>query len=227
MASQAPNKSAVKLADFGYRLGTTAADEFGRSPLKPFSNYEMKTQYYAATSLDGFIATDDDSLDWLFQLGDVNDTGYADFIKDVGALAMGSSTYKWMLQHVIKKDNSEQANWPYEQPTWVFTSKPQESIRGADIRFVSGDVLPVHRNMTAAADGKNVWIVGGGELVGQFYDAGLIDELILQVCSVTLGSGKPLLPRLIAFPPLQLQSARALGAGFAELRYTVPRAATP
>ena len=53
----------------------------------------MATQYYTASSLDGFIATEDDSLDWLFQLGDVNDTSYPGFIAQVGALAMGSSTY--------------------------------------------------------------------------------------------------------------------------------------
>jgi dihydrofolate reductase len=76
--------------------------------------------------------------------------------------------------------------------------------------------------MRAAANGKNIWIVGGGELVGQFYDAGLLDELIVQVGSVTLGAGKPLLPRQIAFPPLRLTSARAIGPGFAELRYDVP-----
>ena len=62
----------------------------------------MKTQYYTASSLDGFIATEDHSLEWLFQLGDINDTGYPEFIKEVGALAMGSSTYEWMLRHVIK-----------------------------------------------------------------------------------------------------------------------------
>lgn len=79
--------------------------------------------------------------------------------------------------------------------------------------------------MTAAAQGRNVWLVGGGDLVGQFHDAGLLDELIVQVGSVTLGSGRPLLPRRIAFPPLRLTSARAIGTGFAELRYAVPRQA--
>lgn len=186
----------------------------------------MKTQYFTATSLDGFIATPDDSLEWLFQLGDIDDTGYPDFIKQVGALAMGSATYRWMLRHVIKQGTSEQGVWPYKQPTWVFSSQPQEPVEGADIRFASGAVLPVHREMSDAAQGKNIWLVGGGDLVGQFYDAGLVDELIVQIGSVTLGSGKPLLPRLIAFPPLQLQSVRAIGSGFAELRYTVPRRAT-
>jgi dihydrofolate reductase len=77
--------------------------------------------------------------------------------------------------------------------------------------------------MRVAANDKNIWLVGGGELVGQFYDAGLLDELILQVGSVTLGSGKPLLPRRIAFPPLRLVSLQRFGPGFAELRYEVPR----
>jgi dihydrofolate reductase len=54
----------------------------------------MKTQYYTASSLDGFLATKDDSLEWLFPLGDINDTGYPAFIKEVGALPMGSATYE-------------------------------------------------------------------------------------------------------------------------------------
>ena len=77
--------------------------------------------------------------------------------------------------------------------------------------------------MVAAAGGKNVWIVGGGELAGQFYDHGLLDDLFVQVGSVTLGAGKPLLPRAIVSPPLRLMSVRAVGTGFAELHYEVPR----
>jgi len=60
----------------------------------------VKTQYYTAASLDGFIATADDSLEWLFQLGDVEETSYPEFIRDIGALAMGSTTYQWMLRHL-------------------------------------------------------------------------------------------------------------------------------
>ena len=77
--------------------------------------------------------------------------------------------------------------------------------------------------MRVAAKGMNLWLVGGGELVGQFYDAGLLDELIVQVGSVTLGSGKPLLPRQIISPSLKLVSAKRFGEGFAELRYEVRR----
>jgi dihydrofolate reductase len=182
----------------------------------------MRTQYYTACSLDGFIATVDHSLEWLFQLGDVNDTSYPQFIRDVGALAMGSSTYEWMLRHVVKPGTAAGAPWPYAQPTWVFTSRELPPVQGADIRFVKGDVQPVHQQMQIAAGGRNIWLVGGGELVGKFFDAGLLDELIVQVSSVTLGAGRPLLPRQIAFPPLRLQSVHQVGPGFAELRYEVP-----
>lgn len=187
----------------------------------------MATQYYTASSLDGFIATADDSLDWLFQLGDVNATSYPEFIREVGALAMGSATYEWMLRHVVKPGSESPGTWPYRQPCWVFSNRALPDVAAADIRFVSGDVRPVHEAMRAAAGRQNIWLVGGGELVGQFHDAGLLDEIIVQVCSVTLGAGKPLLPRFIAFPPLRLQSARAVGRGFAELRYEVPSAARP
>ena len=181
----------------------------------------MKTQYYTATSLDGFIATEEDSIDWLFPLGDLNDTSYPEFFAEVGALAMGSSTYEWMLRHAPTVASETGSAWPYTQPTWVFSSRLLPSIQGADLRFVSGDVRPVHEAMRAAAGDKNIWVVGGGDLAGQFCDAGLLDEIIVQVGSVTLGSGKPLFPRRLTSPSLQLLSAKQIGPGFAELRYTV------
>jgi dihydrofolate reductase len=184
----------------------------------------MKTQYYTATSLDGFIADRENSLDWLMQFGSVEGTSYPDFIRDVGALAMGSTTYEWLLRHEIRLDSDEPKPWPYEQPTWVFTSRSLPTVPGADIRFASGDVRPVHCEMIAAAGGKNIWIVGGGELAGQFHDHGLLDELIITVASVTLGGGAPLFPRVITTPPLRLVSVTPYGEAFAELRYEVPRA---
>ena len=183
----------------------------------------MKTQYYTATSLDGFIATEDDSLEWLFALGDVNETSYPQFIKDVGALAMGSATYEWMLRHVVRAETPSVPSWPYPQPTWVFSRRSLEPVPDARVHFVRGDVRPVHAEMRAAAQGKNLWLVGGGDLVGQFHDAGLLDEIIVVVGSVTLGRGKPLLPRRITgTAALRLTSARFVGPGFAELRYAVP-----
>ncbi|MGE0079662.1 MAG: dihydrofolate reductase family protein [Thiohalomonadaceae bacterium] len=181
----------------------------------------MRTQYYAAASLDGYIATEDDSLDWLFSLGDVDETSYPQFIRDVGALVMGSATYEWMLRHVIRPDSAPPGQWPYTQPTWVFSSRDLPGIPGADIRFARGDVRPVYEQTRAVANGKNLWVVGGGGLAGQFYDAGLLNDIIVQVSSVVLCSGKPLMPRRITSPSLRLVSVQQFGEGFAELRYEV------
>ncbi len=182
----------------------------------------MKTQFFTAASLDGFLATEDDSLDWLFPLGDINDSSYPDFIAQVGAIAMGSSTYEWMLRNADTVAAETGAAWPYTQPAWVFSSRTLPAIPGADLRFVTGDVAPVHAAMRAAAGERNIWIVGGGDLAGQFHDAGLLDEIIIQLGSVTLGQGKPLFPRRLTHPPLSLQSVRQIGSGMAELRYLVP-----
>jgi dihydrofolate reductase len=181
----------------------------------------MKTQYYTACSLDGFIATEDHSLEWLFPLADINQTSYPAFIKEVGAIAMGSSTYEWLLRHAVKLGSEQQEPWPYEQPVWVFTSRELPRPPGATVNFVNGDVRPIHGDMRSAALGKNIWIMGGGDLAGQFHDAGLLDELIVQIGSVTLGSGRPVLPRCISSPTLQLMSVQAFGSGMAELRYKV------
>ncbi len=181
----------------------------------------MKTQYYTATSLDGFIATEDDSLDWLFPLGDLKNSSYPEFISEVGALAMGSTTYEWMLRNADKVSEEAGSPWPYAQPAWVFTSRSLSRIEGADIRFVRGDVSRTNAEMRAAAAGKNIWIVGGGDLAGQFHDAGLLDELIVQIGSATLGKGKSLFPRRVLSPALRLDSVRQMGAGMVELRYKV------
>lgn len=183
----------------------------------------MKTQYYTAASLDGFIATEDDSVEWLFPLGDLNASSYPSFIAEVGALAMGSSTYEWMLRNADKVAEEAGSPWPYSQPTWVFSHRTLPIIEGANLRFVKGDVHQVHAEMVAAAAGKNVWIVGGGDLAGQFHDAGLLDELIVQLGSVTLGTGKPLFPRRLLSPQLNLCGVHQINSTMVELRYEVVR----
>ncbi len=183
----------------------------------------MLTQYYTATSIDGFIADANHSLEWLFTVDDAPGMAeeYPRFIADVGALAMGSSTYEWIARHTGFLDDP--SRWEYTQPTWVFSSRELPRPDGPDLRFVSGDVAPVHAEMVEAAAGKNVWVVGGGDLVGQFHDAGLLDEIVLSVASVFLGSGAPLLPRRILSAELALVEARAYGTGFATLRYRIRR----
>jgi dihydrofolate reductase len=187
----------------------------------------MKTIYYTASSLDGFLATEDDSLAWLFALGTSlegeqgSDSGYATFIAGVGALAMGSATYEWLLRNPERMAAETGSPWPYTQPTWVFTTRSLPQVDGTDVRFVRGDVRPVHREMRRAAGAGNVWIIGGGELAGQFHDAGLLDEMVVQIGSATLGRGKPLFPRRLFVPSLRLLRVRRLGAELVELHYAL------
>ena len=181
-----------------------------------------RTQYYTAATLDGFIADPNHSLDWLFQFGVQETEDFPGFLREVGALAMGSSTYEWILRHLIDEGADHPQPWPYSQPSWVFTTRSLRPVPGADIRFVRGDVVPVHRAMREAAGVKNIWLIGGGDLVGQFHDQGLLDEIIVTVAPVTLGAGKPLLPRAITTPPLQLVETSVLGP-FVQLHYSVGR----
>jgi dihydrofolate reductase len=170
--------------------------------------------YFTATTLDGYIADPDDSLDWLFrqQQGDSGSFGFDAFMAGVGALVMGSTTYEWVLAHETAAGNG----WPFSLPTWVMTSRELPGA-GADVRFASGDVRPVHEAMTDAAGGKRLWLVGGGDLAGQFAEARLLDEVVVSIAPVTLGTGRPLLPRRL---DLELVEA-AVNGSFVSARYRV------
>jgi dihydrofolate reductase len=157
------------------------------------------TQYYTATTLDGFIADSNNSLDWLFtrKREDGGLLNYGAFIAEVGSLAMGSTTYEWILDHQFAGKDAAEWTWPYEVPGWVFTHRQLPVVPEARIEFTSADVAAVHEKMVSAAGDRNVWIVGGGDLAGQFAEAGLLDEVIVSIAPVTLGGGAPLLPRPI------------------------------
>ena len=176
----------------------------------------MSTQYFTASSVDGFIADPEETLSWLLSR-DIDRAGpmaYDGFIGSVGALAMGAATYRWLLAHELTGG----AAWPYEVATWVFSHHRLPTVDG-DVRFVEGPVAPLHEDMRAAAGERNVWVVGGGELAGQFADAGLLDELWVQYAPVALGSGAPLLPRRLE---LRLEEV-ARNRDFACARYGVLR----
>ncbi len=176
----------------------------------------MLTQYLVAASLDGFIATEDHDLSWLLSMpgGDDDANPYPDFIAQVGALAMGASTYEWVQRHAP-------GEWPYDQPTWVFTHRSLDAVPGADVRFTSAPVPEVHAELAAAAQGRNVWLVGGGELVGQFLDADMVDELVVSVTPVLLGSGAPLLPRRRTTPMRLLSATASPAQTFVHLHYSL------
>jgi dihydrofolate reductase len=181
------------------------------------------TQYYTATSLDGFIADPDHSLGWLFtRQQDRNGLlNYGEFIAEVGALAMGSTTYEWILAHEFANKDPAEWKWPYVVPGWVFTHRELPLVPDAPIEFRSGEVAPVHEEMLNAAGERNVWIVGGGDLAAQFADAGLLDEVIVYIAPVTLGAGAPLLPRQVELDLVEL----GRNGDFTCARYAVVRAA--
>lgn len=171
----------------------------------------MLTQYYTASSIDGFIADPDSSLSWLLTR-DIDEDGpmnYGLARAEWGAMCLGATTYQWILDH-------EDGAWPYSMPCWVFTHREFPETEG-DIRFTRAPVAEVHQEMVAVAGGKNVWIVGGGDLVGQFADEGLLDEIWVQYAPVVLGAGAPLLPRRIELELAEVARNR----DFACARYTV------
>ena len=152
-----------------------------------------KTQYYTATTIDGFIADEHHSLEWLFAVERSTEQpdGFTTFYAEVGAMAMGASTYEWVLDHDQLLDQPEKWQAFYgDTPCWVFAHRDLPAVPGADLRFVRDDVRPVHAAMTEAAAGQNIWLVGGGDLVGQFTDHGLLDEVLLCVAPVALGAGR-------------------------------------
>ena len=180
-----------------------------------------KTQYYTATTLDGYIADEHNSLDWLFEVqrGTGAEDAFTPFFGGVGAMAMGRTTYEWVLDHDRLLESPEKWHAYYgDTPCWVFAHATLPAIPGAAITFVQGDVAPVHAEMTEAADGKNIWLVGGGDLVGQFADRRLLDEILVGIAPVTLGAGAPILPRRLGASQLELVDV-ARDAQFARLTY--------
>ena len=168
-----------------------------------------KVQYFTACTLDGYIADEHNSLDWLYEVPHGEDDSFwDDWFPTVGGLVMGAVTYEWMLEHA--GPDSWQRYYG-ERPGWIFTHRELPTIPGVELDFVQGDVRPVHEVIAKTLAGANLWLVGGGDLVGQFHDAGLLDEIILGMTPVTLGAGAPLLPRRITSKHLSFRSAELIG----------------
>ncbi|WP_439593248.1 dihydrofolate reductase family protein [Microbacterium sp.] len=185
-----------------------------------------KVIFYTATTLNGFLADDHDSLDWLFAApgGEGGDDDFQRFLAGIGVLVQGSTTYQWVLAHEDLIDHPEK--WPAfygARPTYVFTTRDLPGVEGADVRFVQGSVTDAWPAIRDAAGDLDVWVVGGGDLAGQFADAGLLDEIRVSIAPATLTSGKPLLPRVLGADMLELTAVNKAGA-FAELTYTVKHA---
>lgn len=173
-----------------------------------------RTVFYSATTLDGYIADEDDSLEWLFVQENDSDgpLNYGDFIKGIGAIVMGRTTYEWVLAHNERTGDT----WAYSQPCWVFTHADLEPT-GDNVQIVAGRPDEHYAAIAEAAGGKDIWMVGGGDLAAQWAEAGLLQELILYIAPVTLGAGRPLFPRPFDLRLVELAQNKA----FACARYEI------
>ncbi len=170
-------------------------------------------QLEVAVSLDGMIADPDGEVGWLEPFGD-DDGRYEQFFAGVGAIVMGATSYRWLLDH---------GDWGYGSvPTWVFThalSLAAPVDPAADVRFTAAPVEEVLDEARAAAGDRTVWLFGGGRLAAQFFDAGLVDVVTMTVFPVALGAGLPLFTTAVA--GLTLEQAEPAASGSVHLRYAV------
>jgi dihydrofolate reductase len=133
---------------------------------------------YIAASLDGYIATNDDSLDWLFEVEGDGDNGYGEFIKDIDCIILGRRTYDWIIE-------KEKDNFPYKkEKCYVFTNR-KEQLKYVEV--VNDDLKTFIKKTRSKY--KNIWIVGGGEIIKQYLELDEIDEFRITIAPVILGKG--------------------------------------
>lgn len=180
-----------------------------------------KVIYNTAVSLDGYIADSENSLEWLFAVDNDSAPDIEAFQNGIGVLVSGSTTYEWVLKAENLIDQPEKwADLFGDRPWFVFTSRELSIPDGADVRLLNGTPEEFFDQIVQAAGNLDVWIFGGGDLVGQFFDAGLLSQVQLTFAPVALGSGAPVLPRRIEASKLRLDSLERFGQ-FAHLTYTV------
>lgn len=178
-----------------------------------------------ATSLNGWIADEQNSLAWLFAVDGGATPDDSLLPPDAGVLVEGSTTYEWVLaESDILAHPEKWSEFHGDRPTFVFTTRELPVPEGADVRFVSGSVADVMPALRSAAGERDIWVVGGGDLAGQFLDAGLLDQIAVSIAPVLLTGGAPLLPRRLDSDRLRLVSAEAVSP-FARLIYEVAAAA--
>jgi len=167
----------------------------------------MRTcKLYIAVSIDGFIARLDGGVDWLRGEGDY---GYDAFIDGIDTIIMGGRTYDQVRTF---------GAWPYGGMNTIVYSRGRAGTHDANAVFTDEDPRTLLRRLREE-DGKDIWLVGGGEILRMFMEADLIDEYRVFVHSIVLGAGIPLFPAGTAETRLRLTEARRLDEHFALLIY--------
>ncbi len=169
-----------------------------------------KTVLFITASLDGYIASKDGSVDWLYNDQDYD---YSEFYESLDLVIMGRKTFEQTLTF---------GPYPYQnKKSVVFSSTPEALIPKAEgydnISFTSRSPLEF-MGETAKGDQK-IWLVGGGNLIGQFIRNNLIDEFWLYIHPIILGEGIPLFQDLVKSQELQLLDTTPFSSGMVRLRY--------
>ena len=170
-----------------------------------------KLVLFIATSLDGYIATEDDSLEWLFKVEGEGDNGYSEFFSTVDTVLMGRRTYDWIIE-------KEKGNFPYKNKECYVFSRSQKG-RNENVEFIDQDVVEFTNRIKKQAGG-NIWLVGGGVLLHSFIKERLVDEFIITIAPALLGHGIPLFREIDTEIDLKLTGTRRFNQ-FVELHYEV------
>lgn len=143
---------------------------------------DRKVVLYIGISLDGYIATKEDSLDWLLSTQGSGDNGFGEFYDTVETIIMGRRTYDWIMEQ-------ENGCFPYVgKECYVYTTQKSEDTEHVKFTSQSPEKLIASLNK----EGKKIWIVGGSQIIDLVRKENLIDEYILNIAPVILGSGIPL-----------------------------------
>lgn len=176
---------------------------------------QSKITLYIASSLDGFIATEDGGVSWLEEYEDDYENGvtggsYEEFFADVDCLIMGSYTYEQILTL---------GDWPYDEKPTTVTTHRELPLETEHIELFAGDVTELARDLKDAYE--DIWLVGGAKTAQEFLDSNLVDEIRLSVVPMLLGSGISLFGDSGTEHGLHLEAVTPYETGITELRYAV------
>jgi dihydrofolate reductase len=175
---------------------------------------------YIATSADGYIARPDGDVEWLNRRPRTVDYGMREFYPAIDTVLWGRKTYDWLLDY-SSKSGRKKGLFDAKVANYVFSrNPPKRAAPGAT--FVTEPVKDFAQRLRATP-GKQIWLMGGGELIASFLDAGEIDEFDIHVIPVFIGDGIPLVARRHRDVPLRLLSSRKYPDGVVRLRYEVAR----
>jgi dihydrofolate reductase len=171
---------------------------------------------FIATSLDGYIARPDGSIDWLMEaqalIPEGEDCGYLDFMATIDALVMGRHTFERVLTF---------EEWPYEIPVYVMSRAPVSIPVGLSSRVRSYQGTPAALLEQLGRSGLLHVYVDGGQTIQSFLSAGLLDDLTVTVVPVLLGAGRPLFGPVAHDVEMTLMQSRAYEFGFVQSNYRV------